>query len=283
MNLSSLIARPAVRKTVAAAALGVACSSVWALPTFTFNPPGGTLVGTPVTADNIIISDFSTVRFTSPGNFSDSGFLSVQNFQLNGAVVNGGGLNSTYGLYFDFAGVGTITGSNPFTGPTSGSFSSLNFTLYGYNGPAATFGFSGDTPTTSVATGSRVALATGSLRPGANQSYVSSAVQDPSFSSSAGANLSFVPNPTFAAFFASPAGTSFYNLAVSSFTNTPSEVSAVAGGFANGFRISQGGGSVNFGVTAPVPEPETYALMLAGMGVVGWAARRRRAAADKNS
>jgi len=27
----------------------------------------------------------------------------------------------------------------------------------------------------------------------------------------------------------------------------------------------------------PVPEPETYALMLAGLGLVGWAARRRRA------
>ncbi|MEP7101095.1 MAG: NF038122 family metalloprotease [Burkholderiales bacterium] len=30
---------------------------------------------------------------------------------------------------------------------------------------------------------------------------------------------------------------------------------------------------------AAVPEPETYAMMLAGLGVVGWAARRRRATA----
>lgn len=31
------------------------------------------------------------------------------------------------------------------------------------------------------------------------------------------------------------------------------------------------------GQLAPIPEPETYALMLAGLGVTGWVARRRRA------
>lgn len=31
-------------------------------------------------------------------------------------------------------------------------------------------------------------------------------------------------------------------------------------------------------VTSPVPEPETLALLLAGLGVVGWSAQRRRAA-----
>jgi len=32
-----------------------------------------------------------------------------------------------------------------------------------------------------------------------------------------------------------------------------------------------------------VPEPETYALMLSGLGVLGWAARRRKAAAVSNA
>jgi hypothetical protein len=31
-------------------------------------------------------------------------------------------------------------------------------------------------------------------------------------------------------------------------------------------------------IAVPAPEPETYVLMLAGLGVVGWAARRRRSA-----
>lgn len=40
-----------------------------------------------------------------------------------------------------------------------------------------------------------------------------------------------------------------------------------------------GGGEIRgFYSLAVVPEPETYALMLGGLGVVGWAARRRSAA-----
>lgn len=38
------------------------------------------------------------------------------------------------------------------------------------------------------------------------------------------------------------------------------------------FFVANAGG----GVTPPIPEPETYALMLAGLGVVGFVARRRR-------
>jgi hypothetical protein len=37
-------------------------------------------------------------------------------------------------------------------------------------------------------------------------------------------------------------------------------------------------GAISTVLTAAVPEPETYALMLAGLGVVGWAARRQKKA-----
>lgn len=36
-------------------------------------------------------------------------------------------------------------------------------------------------------------------------------------------------------------------------------------------------GAANLSFTAAVPEPQTYALMLGGLGLVGWMARRRKA------
>jgi hypothetical protein len=42
--------------------------------------------------------------------------------------------------------------------------------------------------------------------------------------------------------------------------------------------------SASFGgavMLAPVPEPETYGMMLAGLGVLGFLARRRKAAAKQ--
>jgi hypothetical protein len=48
--------------------------------------------------------------------------------------------------------------------------------------------------------------------------------------------------------------------------------------FANGTSDSLGGSLDNVSVTAvsPVPEAETYAMLLAGLGVLGVASRRRR-------
>jgi len=269
MNIRSLLVPTTVRRTLLAVAAGAACSGALAvdLPDFTLNPAAVGLLGQQFTADNIIISDYSTVRFTTPTTFTDSGFLSVASFQHNSQAITPVGLNSTYGLYFAFQGAGTTSAGNPTSTATSGEFTSLNFQLYGYNGAPKTFGFDGsNSPTASGAVGTL--LATGSLLPGANQSSVGTLPQSPSFTAFAGANLSFVVEPATAGFFQSP--NPFYNVAISSFINSPSQVTPITGGF----TITNGGGSVNF--AQPIPEPETYALFLAGLGALGWVARRRR-------
>jgi len=48
---------------------------------------------------------------------------------------------------------------------------------------------------------------------------------------------------------------------------------------ASGLGFVNGNAHVDFGLTAPVPEPETYALMLLGAFTVGWVTKQRRRAA----
>jgi len=260
---------PLFQRTAVALGMLVACASASALPQFTLNPGAvmpTPLAGTAFTGDNILISDFSTVTFDGLGNFTDTGFLSVSAIQLGGSTFTPTGLNSTYGLYFAFSGMGTTTIGDPRMVPTIGSFTSLTYQLYGYNG-LASFGFSGNTPTETAT--NEVMLASGTLISG---NAVTVPTGDGStFTPSAAAKMNFVVTPGQEAFFADP--NPFYDLTFAAFTNTTTQVEP----FAGGFRIRQGGGAINFAATPPIPEPETYALMLAGLAAVGFVARRRRA------
>lgn len=241
-----------------AAGLLAASAGASALNTFTFDPAAAGLAGTAFTADNLLISDYATVTQTSATTFSETGFLAITGAQLNNSTLAVAGLNSNWGMYIQFTATGTTTAGNPLTSVVTGSFTSLNYTLYGYNG-TATFGFTGTTPTTTAA--SPVVLASGSLISGG----VASIPGGGSFSPAASATVS-VGGVSSA--FTAPAG--FYSQAFTSFTNTPSQVQL----FAGGFMVQQGGGTINF--AAPVPEPMTSALLLGGLGMIGFVASRRR-------
>ena len=248
MNARALPSRKLFARTLMAVALGAAYSSSYALstlPEFTWNPQAAGLAATSsITADNIVVSDFASVVL-SGATFTESGYLPVSSFQLNGMVAPSPGLNSTYSLYFQFSGAGT----------NNGPFSSLNYTLFGVNG-VPTFGPGG---TISAVPGA-VQLATGSLISGGTGTI--------NGQPGAAATVSFVP--TNSAFFTNPNAASFYSTALTSFINAEGTVTPTA----TGFMIDNGGGSLHF--ATPIPEPETYALMLAGLAVVGFVAGRRR-------
>lgn len=245
--------------TAVALAMMAACATASALPSFTFSPAAVGLNGTAINADNILISDFSTAFMDASGNFTESGYLPITGFQLGGVSFTPDGLNTDYGFYIAFSGTGTITTNDPTTSFNFGNFTTLTYTLYGYNG-AATFGFSGNTPTETAS--GEIALASGTLISG---SVLTIPTGNGTFAPSA--NASMTVNLDAPAFFAAPVP--FYGVALTAFSNTPSQVEP----FASGFRIRQGGGSLNF---APVPEPSTSAMMLFGLGGAAFFMYRRR-------
>jgi hypothetical protein len=260
---------PALRRTLVALALAAAYSSSSALPSFTLNPAGAGFTGSAFTGDNILTSDFSGVTFSDATHFADNGFLQVTSVQLGGNTFTPTGLNSTYGLWLRFQATGHLTtgsASTILTAPASGIFDTLTYTFSGNNG-TQTFGATPAGGTCSGCAGATT-LASGSLIGGGVGSTM---MIDPNTLATV-----FVPNAavttSFAAasggFFSSPVP--FYTGALSAFTNTILEITATA----SGFTVTQGGGSINF--ASPIPEPNTYALMLGGLGVFGFLALRRR-------
>ncbi|MEO7726518.1 MAG: flocculation-associated PEP-CTERM protein PepA [Burkholderiales bacterium] len=225
----------------------------------------------PFTFNNIVLNTYSNIDIVG-STFSEQGFLDLSLFNLGSApqaIPNAGFPAGTpYSLYIQF----TATGTQSPGIPSNGNFTSLSYTLFGAPGVTTYNANGAGIFSSSGAAGT--ALATGSLlSPGSTSISI-----DPvtgSLLPAAQVFASFIPNSSLATrnFFVNP--TAFQNLDFSgAFTNTGSVItqSSIQGG--TRLSINGGGGNATFALAA-IPEPDTYGMLLAGLGLFGFVARRR--------
>jgi len=234
----------------------------------TWNPSGaGISTAGAFTFDNVLINTYSNIDITGGGTaFSEQGFAKLVTFSNNGIGTGspdfGAPGGTPYSIYFSFTATGTQTAGVPSTG----NFTSLNFSLLGASG-VTTFTPNG-VGVFSATGGPTVTLATGHLTSGTTT--LSSAFQP-----SAQILTTFAPNPAFAAFFVNPNALTQLDL-TAAFTNTNSVITQFdLGGGNTRLSLNGGGGNATFAVSS-VPEADTYGMLLAGLGLFGFIAARRR-------
>jgi len=270
MQLKKYLAAPFAALLLTGASLSNAAAPI----DVTWNPsavPGLSTAGA-FTFDNVILNSYAAIDITGGGTaFSEQGFIDLAGFTNNNVftqIPTAGypGSATPYSLYISFTATGTQTPGIPSTG----TFSTLNYSLLA--APGATT-FSANASGIFAATGAvPFTLATGTLNGPGSVSLTGTPPDN--LLPAANVLATFVPNAAFAGFFVNPNASQVLDLSAA-FTNTGSVITQIPLGGTN-FRLSLngGGGNATFSVSN-VPEPDTYGMLLAGLGLFAFIARRK--------
>ena len=239
----------------------------------TWNPSGaGISTAGPFTFNDVVLNTYANIDLTGGGTaFTEQGFLRLSVFNLSGVPTSiptaGFPSGTPYSLYISFNAAGTQTAGIPSTG----QFTSLTYSLLGASGvtiftPNASGVFSAaGNPAVTLATGSLLSPGTTALTVDPATGLLLPAAQ---------LTASFNANPAFSAFFVTPPASAALTV-TAAFTNTGTLITQIPlGGGNTRLSLNGGGGNATFALT-PVPEPDTYGMLLAGLGLFGFVARRK--------
>jgi len=241
----------------------------------TWNPSAIPGVAAPAfTFDNVLLNTYATINLDASGlNYTESGFLRMSVFFNDGiptAIPSAGfPAGSPYSLYIAFSSTGV---TSPAGIPTNGHSTSLTYQLLAAPG-VTNFTDNNNDGVFEVSGNPTVLLASGSLASQGSNS-ITIDPQTGLINPSAQVFATFNPNPAFASFFVNPSASQQLDI-TAAFTSTGSVITTGPG--PNGgsrITINGGGGNATFALAA-IPEPDTYGMLLAGLGLFGFIARRK--------
>ena len=131
------------RAALAATALLAGASAARAADVLSW-PSGHDGKGSAFAADTLLLGDYAQIVTGSGGlTFTDTGYLPIEGFALNGKPVAAAGFNDPsgngWGAFIRYTGTGTQTLS-PYGFPATATYTQLSYQVVAYDG-LATFGF----------------------------------------------------------------------------------------------------------------------------------------------
>ena len=276
MRLSRKSTKFQLTATVAILALGISSqASAQAFPSFTVDPNGafGAVGGPhqgPFKADFITGNSSTLVTTSGSPTAHGAGWVNLSSFVNAGSNVlaTTSGLNNSWQMWAEFTYDVSLTGGAYAKPGSTYNVTNLNVAFWADPSIATPTRFTSASNSGEAAT---VAHGTDAFQFGSADLIVGVANINTLGGTSFNSTNNFLLNDAGTSLFPNPAP--FHTIQSNEFNNTTQGVFIDPQG--RFIALNETSGGVDFNLS-PIPEPETYAMLLAGLGLMGFMTRRRK-------